>query len=55
VKDSIQRKKEDRAAKRAAAKLLKEAEEAEAQESLLLTSSYESHPEIPSSDRYSII
>jgi len=46
AKDSIQRKKEDRAAKRAAAKLLKEAEEAEARESLPLTSSYESHPEI---------
>jgi len=46
VKDSIQKKKEDRAAKRAAAKLLKEAEEAEAQESLPSTSTYESHLEI---------
>jgi hypothetical protein len=46
VKISIQKKKEDRAAKRAAAKLLKEAEEAEARESSPLTSSYKSHPEI---------
>jgi hypothetical protein len=46
AKGSIQRKNEERASKRAAAKLLKEAGEAEGRESLPLTSSYESHLEI---------